>query len=298
MRKVPRMAKRVIPKLVTKFLLFFSLIAIPATEAFAQEQPKFGVPLHQAETVSVKGIFLAKPDYPPMARAMRLGGQVSVIVTIDEDGNVVSAKADSGHPVFHKYAEEAAIRSKFTPAKLNGLPVKVTGRLNFNFVISPNWEEIGSTLAVVEFDSAAISYKGEAKEIFGEGLPEEAREYETLTTGESFEGKGERAEKLINSIQVKLEKLQPIDAWYFKLGVIESRLQSYASNAAREGQFKAQIQGLLDLYNSIPNGIPALRTEAIAEALRISQKAPLTDQDKAKIGTLLVESYNKAQAQH
>src|SRR6266498_1535094 len=39
------------------------------------------------------------PPYPPIARAAHASGSVTVEVTIDEEGNVVSARAVSGHPL-------------------------------------------------------------------------------------------------------------------------------------------------------------------------------------------------------
>ncbi len=42
---------------------------------------------------------LAKPPYPPAAKAVRASGAVSVQVLISEDGSVYSAAAVSGHPL-------------------------------------------------------------------------------------------------------------------------------------------------------------------------------------------------------
>jgi protein TonB len=55
-------------------------------------------------------------------------------VTVDEDGNVISASAVSGHPLLRQSAVSAARASKFAPIKLSGQPVKYTGLINFNFV--------------------------------------------------------------------------------------------------------------------------------------------------------------------
>jgi protein TonB len=56
-----------------------------------------------------------------------------VEVVIDENGKVVSAKAVSGPVVFRDNAVQAALRAKFTPSKLSGQPVKVTGKIIYNF---------------------------------------------------------------------------------------------------------------------------------------------------------------------
>jgi periplasmic protein TonB len=81
-----------------------------------------------------KAISLPKPAYPPIARAAHASGTVVVQVLIDENGSVVSAKAISGHPLLQAVAVGAARQAKFSPTKLSGQPVKVTGVIQYNFV--------------------------------------------------------------------------------------------------------------------------------------------------------------------
>jgi len=81
-----------------------------------------------------KAISLPKPAYPPIARAAHASGTVTVQVLIDENGNVVSAKAVSGHPLLQAVAVAAARQARFSPTKLSGQPVKVTGVIQYNFV--------------------------------------------------------------------------------------------------------------------------------------------------------------------
>ena len=57
-----------------------------------------------------------------------------VQVVIDENGNVISARAVSGHPLLQAVAVGAARQAKFSPTKLSGQPVKVTGIITYNFV--------------------------------------------------------------------------------------------------------------------------------------------------------------------
>ncbi|HEV8140886.1 MAG TPA: energy transducer TonB [Pyrinomonadaceae bacterium] len=81
-----------------------------------------------------KAVRLVQPPYPAIARSAHAAGQVRVQITIDENGNVVSAAAVSGHPLLQGAAVAAARQSKFTPTKLSGMPVKVTGVIIYNFV--------------------------------------------------------------------------------------------------------------------------------------------------------------------
>ena len=78
-------------------------------------------------------ISLPKPEYPALAKPIRLQGPVTVQILIDEEGNVVSAKVVSGHPILAPAAVRAAMRSRFHPTKLSGQPVKVSGLITYNF---------------------------------------------------------------------------------------------------------------------------------------------------------------------
>lgn len=81
-----------------------------------------------------KAISLPKPSYPPIARAAHASGTVTVQVTIDESGKVISARAVIGHPLLQQAAVQAAYQATFTPTKISGQPVKVTGEITYNFV--------------------------------------------------------------------------------------------------------------------------------------------------------------------
>jgi TonB family protein len=71
--------------------------------------------------------------YPPLAKAARISGAVVVEVTLDEQGEVISARAISGHPLLKESAITAARGWTFNPTQLSGVPVKVIGTITFNF---------------------------------------------------------------------------------------------------------------------------------------------------------------------
>ncbi len=82
-----------------------------------------------------RAISLPRPDYPDGARALRLGGVIVVKVIIDEEGKVVSAEDMCQGPHYLSEASvAAAFRARFTPTKLSGMPVRVTGIIQYNFV--------------------------------------------------------------------------------------------------------------------------------------------------------------------
>lgn len=81
-----------------------------------------------------KATSLPKPPYPPAARAAKASGTVVVQVIVDEQGNVVTANAVSGHSLLRAAAVSAARGAKFSPTLLTGKPVKVSGVITYNFV--------------------------------------------------------------------------------------------------------------------------------------------------------------------
>ena len=81
-----------------------------------------------------KASSLPAAEYPAAARAVKASGAVNIQVTINEQGDIVSATAVSGHPLLRQAAEEAARKAKFAPTLLQGIPVSVTGVLVYNFV--------------------------------------------------------------------------------------------------------------------------------------------------------------------
>lgn len=68
----------------------------------------------QAENPKVSKYFA--PKYPVTAQAVRAAGTVIVNVKIDKEGKVISAVAESGHPLLRKVSEIAAKQWFFSTA--------------------------------------------------------------------------------------------------------------------------------------------------------------------------------------
>ena len=80
-----------------------------------------------------KAVSLPKPAYPAEAKRLKVSGPVTVRVVVDENGNVTSAKAIDGPAPLREPVEAAARNAKFAPTTENGITVKVTGTLTYNF---------------------------------------------------------------------------------------------------------------------------------------------------------------------
>ena len=81
-------------------------------------------------------LVLPAPLYPETAKRLRVSGQVSVEVVIDEVGKVISAVATGGPASLRDVAVQAALKARFSPTKLSGQPVKVSGLINYKFALS------------------------------------------------------------------------------------------------------------------------------------------------------------------
>lgn len=84
-----------------------------------------------------EGMVISKPlpPYPPIARAARVSGTVSVQIIVDETGKVMAAQVLDGHPLLQAAALKAARQALFTPTLFNGKPVKAEGVINFSFIL-------------------------------------------------------------------------------------------------------------------------------------------------------------------
>ncbi|HKP69851.1 MAG TPA: tetratricopeptide repeat protein [Pyrinomonadaceae bacterium] len=78
-------------------------------------------------------IRMITPLYSPVAQRSLVEGRVTVEVELDATGEVVAAKATSGHQLLRVSAEDAAKRSKFKPATFNNRPIKGKGSIIYNF---------------------------------------------------------------------------------------------------------------------------------------------------------------------
>ncbi len=74
-----------------------------------------------------------QPEYPAIAKQLKLEGAVQVEASIDEKGTVESAKVVSGNVVLANSAIAAIKRWKFSPILVDGKPAKASATLSFTF---------------------------------------------------------------------------------------------------------------------------------------------------------------------
>jgi protein TonB len=110
-------------------------LVVSETEQPAKFTPRILKPVSKG-VLNGSAISLPTPTYPDTAMRMHTSGVVLVEVVIDENGKIISARALSGPPTLRDAAVQAANRARFSPTKLSGQPVKVTGTINYNFTLA------------------------------------------------------------------------------------------------------------------------------------------------------------------
>jgi len=87
-----------------------------------------------AQSVSIS----VPPDYPLLARQMKVQGAVSLQALISRDGTIQELQILSGPSILAAAAREAVKQWHFKPFLQNGQPVETQARITVNFTISTN----------------------------------------------------------------------------------------------------------------------------------------------------------------
>jgi periplasmic protein TonB len=105
----------------------FAAIALFATTCLTAEVRISAADAIKAATSKVQ------PQYPVVARQMKIAGHVEIEALVDSNGSVASAKAISGNPMLTQPAISAVEKWKFTPFTSNGENTKAVVTLGFDF---------------------------------------------------------------------------------------------------------------------------------------------------------------------
>lgn len=297
------------------FVVLVVLFCFPAIVYAQQQLPR----TISGGVLNGKAVSLPKPAYPQIARAAQAGGTVVVQITIGEDGNVLSATAISGHPLLKAAAVQAAYGARFSPTLLDGKPVKVTGTINYNFMMPLSWLDIGTQLAENEKDFRYRSFPYFSNALFSQEFESERNELQELqqipiksdneetsdttkqnsspTPGKvmvmvvganapdpiSREEYSKRLSSVINSIQTKLMN-DSVKSWYFSLGLIIGRTKQSLDN---DTGILATIEHFRNHSLISPTGASEAIVSNLQKLSYFSNKTSFTDEDKAEINQLI-----------
>ncbi len=89
----------------------------------------------QVTEAAAKEAAVAKtpPEYPAMARQLKITGKVELEVTIATAGTVEDVRIVSGNPVLTKSCAKAVAEWKFRPFLEDGKPARAKAPLSFEF---------------------------------------------------------------------------------------------------------------------------------------------------------------------
>ena len=107
---------------------FFLSIALAAA-GFCQDGPK---KLSKAEALSA-AVSKAEPEYPPLAKQLKIAGDVNLEAVVSENGTVEKVNVVDGNPVLTKAGTEALMKWKFKPVLADGKAVKALAPITFSF---------------------------------------------------------------------------------------------------------------------------------------------------------------------
>lgn len=108
-------------------LLLAAVVSLPA-------EPEVPVVRLSEQDVLHAATLRIQPEYPAMARQLRLAGEVKVEVLIGSNGLVEKAKVLSGNMLLSSAALAAVKKWRFDPGILSaGKPTKVVSALGFSF---------------------------------------------------------------------------------------------------------------------------------------------------------------------
>lgn len=102
-----------------------------------------------AEGEPVKRVY---PDYPELARILRITGAVDVSIEINKRGKVTKARAISGPEMLRDSAIAAAREWSFAPTTVNGRPAEGSKVLTFNFKLGAEAAAAGQKGAAAPVD--------------------------------------------------------------------------------------------------------------------------------------------------
>ena len=106
-----------------------ALVALLGAVVSAQYEPK---KITRAEALGAL-VTRVQPDYPPVAKQLRIQGTVELQLLVAETGEVSKVDIVSGNPMLTGPAAQAVKRWKFKPFVENGKPIRVLAPVTIDF---------------------------------------------------------------------------------------------------------------------------------------------------------------------
>jgi TonB family protein len=109
--------------------LTIALLTLLGAAALAQDAPK---KISRGDALSAL-VTKVQPDYPTMAKQLKIQGTVELEATVAETGEVTKVDIVSGNPMLTAPAANAVKHWKFKPFLEDGKPVRVVAPVTMDF---------------------------------------------------------------------------------------------------------------------------------------------------------------------
>lgn len=230
--------------------------------------------------VNGMAITLVKPAFPVDAAVGEADGSaVTLLVTVDEIGNVISAQCSLNcHPLLKDAAELAASTSTFRPLLIKGKASKYEGILHYSFVVERvDWYRFGTAFeSVRQFDNLSL---GPAAQILSTRFADEKSRLLML------DEKGVELEvrwKVMREVEIALKtKLKDGDLWRFEMGMALRLVTFWTMAGAKTDRAELQtaIDKLPELIANAPTQVPETTVEALKEVAKYHVPADLPERE-------------------
>ena len=108
--------------------LMIAAVTLLGSLALAQEAPK---KITRGEALSAV-VNKVQPEYPPIARQLKVQGTVELEASVSETGEVTKVDIVSGNPMLTAPAANAVKHWKFKPFQEDGKPVRVVAPITMD----------------------------------------------------------------------------------------------------------------------------------------------------------------------
>ena len=255
-----------------RFTIIITLIGLSMLVVRGQGSPVGRAPLIGVPDINGRATLLIKPLLPGDVLQRHDGVTLTLLVIVDDNGNVTSAKCSLTCPSdVAPVAESAAALSKFRPLIVNGEAVEYSGTLMYTLAVARvNWYRFGTALySVYLFDN--LSVKPVAEFLTPEYSSERAQLAE-LDNGVELELRWKTINSVRDSIKTKIAKL---DIWLFDLGMAVRKVSAPFQSDRK--LVRAEVQQVLaDLGKFADSAPPEAKAETV-QAIRTASQYVITE---------------------
>jgi hypothetical protein len=210
--------------------------------------------------INGKALSLVKPEFPSAAKAANIRGSVNVSILIDEEGNVIEAKALSGHPLLRANSVSAALKSTFSPVILSGVPVRVRGIIVYKYISDAfNWLEIGNAFGETFFIEMLPFNFEEEKQLYEQYLEADDESEELIY------------QNLRAAIENKLTNNKK-NLWLFQVGIF---LKEFEANYPNDEDLKNDVNDLKTLISNSPENVSPALISKLKNLLNLTENPDL-----------------------